>query len=233
MADQNAAQNAALAEPPVRRGSGGRPTREEAVRRDERLIEVATALFMERGFDGTSIDAVAETAGVSKPTVYARYKDKRELFAAVLRQRIATWLAPLSAAAEAQANSTAPKDVRTALYDLSREMIRCSVVPGAMALKRILVAQAVDFPELAKLAHEEGRLRGVRAIATLLQSFADRGELTIDDPELAAEMFLNLVLGHESRMALYGITTDPAEQERRTRAAVDLFLDGVRPRPEK
>ncbi len=66
---------------------GGRPTREEAVRRDARLLDVATRLFMERGFDGTTIDAVAESAGVSKPTVYARYRDKRDLFAAVLRGR--------------------------------------------------------------------------------------------------------------------------------------------------
>src|SRR5271165_5880064 len=89
---------------PGPRGQGGRPTREEAAQRDERLIEVATNLFMERGFEGTSIDAVAEAAGVSKPTVYSRYHDKKGLFAAVLRRRIQRWLAPLSAAAEAQAD---------------------------------------------------------------------------------------------------------------------------------
>ena len=86
---------------PARRGRGGRPTREEAVRRDARLLDVATKLFMERGFDGTSIDAVAVTAGVSKPTVYARYRDKRDLFTAVLRATIECLLAPLSAAAAA------------------------------------------------------------------------------------------------------------------------------------
>lgn len=91
-----------------RRGAGGRPTREEAERRDARLLDVATNLFMERGFDGTSIDAVAEAAGVSKPTVYAHYHDKRDLFAAVLRSRIRRWLAPLSAAAEAQASEATP-----------------------------------------------------------------------------------------------------------------------------
>ena len=49
-------------------------------RRDARLLDIATTLFMERGIDGTFIDAVAEAAGVSKPTVYARYQDKRNLF---------------------------------------------------------------------------------------------------------------------------------------------------------
>src|SRR4030088_2741926 len=108
-----------VGERPLRRGGGGRPTREEAVRRDARLLDVATSLFMERGFDGTSIDAVAEAAGVSKPTVYARYRDKRDLFAAVLRGRIRDWLAPLSAAAEAQATESNPKSVEKNPPELS------------------------------------------------------------------------------------------------------------------
>src|SRR5882762_10152850 len=185
-----------VAERPVRRGAGGRPTREEAVRRDARLLDVATALFMERGFDGTSIDAVAEAAGVSKPTVYARYHDKRDLFAAVLRQRIRLWLAPLSAAAEAQATEASSESIKTTLHELSRHMLAYTLAPEAGALQRILSAQAVQFPELAKLANEEGWLRAVRAVSSLLGQAAARRQIKVDDPELAADIFLNLVLGH-------------------------------------
>src|SRR5258707_9088888 len=130
------------AERPVRRGAGGRPTREEAVRRDARLLDVATTLFMERGFDGTSIDAVAEGAGVSKPTVYARYRDKRDLFAAVLRGRIRDWLAPLSAAAGAHATEAKPKSIKTTLHELSRHMIAYTLAPDAGACQRIRSAPA-------------------------------------------------------------------------------------------
>jgi AcrR family transcriptional regulator len=49
---------------------GGRPTKTAAIQRDLRLLDVATALFMEHGFAATSIDAVAEVARVSKPTVW-------------------------------------------------------------------------------------------------------------------------------------------------------------------
>jgi AcrR family transcriptional regulator len=216
------------AERPVRRGGGGRPTREEAVRRDARWLDVATPLFMERGFDGTSIDAVAEAAGVSKPTVYARYRDKRDLFAAVLRGRIRDWLAPLSAAAEAQATESNPKNIETTLHELSRHMIAQASMPECATLQRILAAQAVQFPALAKLAHEDGWLRGVRGVAILLQQFAARGEIKIDDPELAADLFLNLLLGHSARLALLGIASDPKLLERRRQAAVELFLSGVR-----
>ena len=210
---------------PARRG-GGRPTRAEAVRRDARLLDVATTLFMERGFDCTSIDAVAETAGVSKPTVYARYHDKRDLFAAVLRATIQRWLAPLSAAAEAA--KVNPKGIETTLHDLSRDVLALGSTPEVIMLRRTLAAQAVQFPELAKLAHEEGWLRGVRAVAILLQQFADRGQIKVDDPAIAADLFLSLVLGTSDK--LHGIATRPKIQELRRQAAVKLFLDGVRSR---
>jgi TetR/AcrR family transcriptional regulator, mexJK operon transcriptional repressor len=211
-----------------RRASGGRPTREEAVRRDARLLDVATTLFMERGFDGTSIDAVAETAGVSKPTVYARYHDKRDLFAAVLRERIRLWLAPLSAAAEAQATEAGnPKSIKKTLHELSRHMLAYTLAPQAGTLHRILSAQSVQFPELAKLANEEGWLRAVRAVSSLLRQSAARGEIKVSDPELTADIYLNLVLGHCKRMVHYGIRVDPKTEERHRKAAVDFFLIGV------
>src|ERR1700730_15668256 len=211
---------------PARRGAGGRPPREEAVRRDARLLDVATRLFMERGFDGTSIDAVAETAGVSKPTVYARYRDKRDLFAAVLRATIQRWLAPLSAAAEAA--KVNPKGIETTLHDLSRDVLALGSTPEVIMLRRTLAAQAVQFPELAKLAHEEGWLRGVRAVAILLEQFADRGQIKVEDPAITADLFLSLVLGTSEK--LHGITTRPKVQELRRQAAVKLFLNGVKPR---
>jgi TetR/AcrR family transcriptional regulator, mexJK operon transcriptional repressor len=211
-----------------RRGAGGRPTREEAEARDVRLLEVATRLFMEWGFDCTSIDAVAEAAGISKPTVYARYRDKRDLFAAVLRGRIRRWLAPLSAAAEAQATETSPKNIETTLHELSRHMVAYTLAPEAGALQRIISAQAVQFPELAKLANEEGWLRAVRGVSSILRQSAARGHIKVDDPDLAADLFLNLVLGRGKRLALYGIATDPKAEERHRKAAVDFFLNGVR-----
>ena len=212
----------------ARRGGGGRPTREEAVRRDARLLDVATKLFMERGFDCTSIDAVAETAGVSKPTVYARYHDKRDLFAAVLRATIQRWLAPLSAAAEAA--KVNPKNIETTLHELSRQVLAHASAPEVITLRRILAAQASQFPELAKLAHEEGWVRGVRAIATLLQQFAARGQIKVEDPIMAADLFLSLVLSTSERLMLHGIATRAKIQELRRQAAVGLFLNGVRPR---
>ena len=213
--------------PPPR---SGRPTRAEAELRDARLIEVAAELFMERGYEGTSIDAVAEAARVSKPTVYARHQDKAALFRAVLQRHIRLWLEPLLAAAEAKAGAAETESVETALHELSRTLLALSMKHGASEVKRIVAAQSLHFPELARFAYEEGWLRAVRAIAGLLANFAASGQIEIEDSEIAADLFLNLVLGRSSQGALYGVAIDPDMLERRRKAAVELFLNGARAR---
>jgi TetR/AcrR family transcriptional regulator, mexJK operon transcriptional repressor len=144
----------------------------------------------------------------------------------VLRATIQRWLAPLSAAAEAA--KVNPKSVETTLHDLSRHLLAHASTPEVIMLRRTLAAQAVQFPELAKLGYEEGWLRGVRAIATLLAQFAARGQIKVEDPAIAADLFLSLMLGTSDK--LHGIATRPRIQEQRREAAVKLFLNGVRPR---
>jgi TetR/AcrR family transcriptional repressor of mexJK operon len=65
-------------------------------------------------------------------------------------------------------------------------------------------------------------------VASLLRQSAARGQIEVDDPELAADMFLNLVLGHCRRLVLCGSPADPKTEERHREAAVDFFPIGVR-----
>lgn len=212
---------------PARRGSGGRPTREEAVRRDARLLKVAATIFMERGFEGTSIDAVAEQAGVGKPTIYARYRDKAELFIAVMRERIETWLAPMSAAA-APSHEHDPEDIAATLHMISRHLLSHALKPQSAMVQRMLAAQARQFPELAKHAHQEAWGRATQALAVLFRRSAERGQIRIDEPEVAAGLFLDLIVGSSKRNVLYGIKLDPEFEERRRHVAVELFVAGLR-----
>ena len=76
--------NSSLETAPFRRGPGGRPTREEAARRHEALLDAAGRLFLAGGLSGTSIDAIAAEAGVAKRFIYARYADKGALFVAAI-----------------------------------------------------------------------------------------------------------------------------------------------------
>src|SRR3977135_3169893 len=73
------------------RGHGGRPSRLESAQLSDRILDVATALFLSDGFGATSIEAVAKRAGISKRTFYHRFNGKEMLFEAVVRRLIERW----------------------------------------------------------------------------------------------------------------------------------------------
>jgi TetR/AcrR family transcriptional regulator, mexJK operon transcriptional repressor len=211
----------------VAKSRGGRPTKSAAIQRDLRLIEVATRLFLERGFEATSIDAVAEAARVSKPTVYARYRDKRGLFEAVLRREISRWLSPLSTAAEMQFSKPSGVSVEHCLLELGRQMLVMVSGPEPGALSRIVAAQATNFPELARLAEEEGYLKAVSTMARLFDRMVADGALRIEDTTVAAEVYLNITVGHTFRQATNGIPIDVKAEEKRLRASLRLLMAGI------
>jgi len=210
----------------IKRYTGGRPCAEEAVRRDARLIDIAAQMFMERGFEATTIDAVADAANIGKATLYARYRDKSALFDAVFQRQIDRFVIPLCDAA------TSPTTVRVedALVRVSRRLIGVALAPESIMVHRILISEANRFPELARIAHELGWQRSNVILAKMLRHFADDGQIAVADPELAAEYFVSLVVGRLVRLALLGIATDPAQIERRMHSAIAMFLDGARPR---
>ncbi|MCC8936415.1 TetR/AcrR family transcriptional regulator [Bradyrhizobium ivorense] len=218
----------------VTKSRGGRPTRDAAIERDQRLIEVATRLFLERGFDATSIDAVAEAARVSKPTVYVQYGDKRGLFTAVLRREIARWLAPLAAAAsDIRVDSASDRSVEQRLIDLGRQLLILNCSADSIAFSRILTAQAINFPEVAKLAVDEGWSKAVATTAEFFDQLVDSGALDLEDTTIAAETFLNMVVGHAHRMATFGIPFELEAAEQRMEVSIRLFLAGAVGPPDR
>ena len=176
-------------------------------------------MFMSRGFDGTSIDAVAEAAGMSKRTVYARYRDKNELFSAALRELIERSLVPFK-----QFNPSTSQ-LEPALMAIGRHLLSIALTPRSVGLYRILVAEAERRPELARLAHAEGRRQAIRGIAATLRRHAD--ELRVRDLDHAAEQFLSLVVDSSLRSAAFGLGSGAADIDTKVRAAVDLFLNGA------
>lgn len=211
----------------VLKSRGGRPTKSAAIERDQRLIEVATRLFLDRGFDATSLDAVAEAARVSKLTVYSRYGDKRGLFTAVLRREISRWLAPLASAAEMQLGTSPDISVEQRLLKVGHEMLTFTCGPDALAFSRMLTAQAINFPEIAKLGKEEGWEKALATTARFFDHLVAQGAMDVDDTVIAAEVFLDVVVGHTHRMATFGAVVELKSAEKRLRSVIRLFLAGA------
>jgi len=207
-----------------RRGPGGRPSRVEAERRHKSLLQIAAALFLEHGLRGTSIDAIAQAAGVAKRFIYARYADKGELFAAAIENLIQDRTSALYTI------EIIDEPVEEALLKLARALVELALQPETIAFTRMLIMEAPRFPALVKLDSERNRQRGLGAIVRVLSAFAERGEIVLEDAEMQAELFAILILrGAQHRALIFGME-EPAQLERRTRAAVRLFLNGCRPR---
>lgn len=205
------------------RGHGGRPSRVESAQLSDRILDVATGLFLGDGFGATSIEAVAKRAGISKRTFYHRFRGKEELFEAVVRRLIERWTPPFDAAL-LEAPSLSEALHRTAEY-----MLEVALTDEGLALHRMVIAEAQRFPGLARILYELGAAAGVERIARDLDARIGRGELRPIDSRFAAEQFILMVVTGPRRRALgLGYKLDRAELRSWIDNTVALFLDGCR-----
>lgn len=202
----------------------GRPTREETARLDEEIRLAAVRAFIDRGFDGVTMEEIARAAGVGKPSLYARYSDKVELFAAVVPWALQhlKWSAPDIVIDDG--------DLRASLLSFARAAYARSVDPMMVGLFRMAMAESPRFPQIALTADEITRSPLVRLVVELLQRHAADGELDVADVETAAEHFVGMVHLTPLTFAAFGFRRDDASDDAQLRSAVDLFLDGIRTR---
>ena len=203
---------------------GGRPSRAAAERLGETILEAATELFLGNGYGVTSIEAIARRARISKRTFYSRFRDKAELFGAVVH-RVVERLRPPDDARLFEGGA-----LEEILLRLAQAILQAALTAEALALHRLVVAEATRFPELARLASERGGGReAVRRIAALLDGEVTAGRLALADTSFAAAQFLQMVVATPQRRALgLGPPMSAAELGHWARATVALFLDGCR-----
>ncbi len=190
----------------------------------ERILEVATQLFLAEGYGSTSIEAVAGRAGVSKRTFYHRFEDKAALFAAVVH-RIIEQIRP-------------PPDVPLlegpSLHHILRRLagliLRAALSPQAIALHRLVTAESMRFPNLTRAVYDEGWANeATKLIGDLLARELHDVRLSAQMRAFAAMQFLQLVVTLPQRRTMgLGLPMTPKELEGWADNAVRLFLNGCR-----
>ncbi|MEM9709212.1 MAG: TetR/AcrR family transcriptional regulator [Pseudomonadota bacterium] len=196
------------------------PPRPKAGRKVEQVIAGARTVFVRAGFEGASVDEIAREAGVSKATLYSYFSDKRLLFMEVAK---AECRAQTDAALEEIDRS---RPVREVLFEAGRRMSQFFVSDVGQETYRIVVAESPRFPDLGREFWETGpgRLRAV--LAVFFQEAVDRGELAIDDLELAADQFPELCKAGLHIQLVSGMRSEFSQEEieRTIAGAVDMFL---------
>lgn len=205
------------------RQEGGRSARKRRA-----IIEEATALFLRNGYQGTSMDEVAARAAVSKQTVYKNFADKEQLFTEIIRgiaDRADLILDELRAALRA-ADAKTGDDLERVLTDLAVRYLSAVLRPQVTRLRRLVIAEADRFPELAHYYFEKAQARAIQILADELGAYAERGLLRLADPAVAAGQFAYLVLAMPQDQALFhpGEELRTDEQGQIAKEAVRIFL---------
>ena len=201
----------------------GRLTAEEAAQIPDRLLDAATELFTGAGYANTTMEAIARKAGASSKTVYSRFANKEEVLAAVVRR-----LFDRSVPEEPQADfvQNAGESPRAFLLRVGRELAALSEARETAGLNRLIMAEAFQFPELARLfidLHD----RASAVIREPLERWRESGTLPeAPQARLAAMLFVEMVASIPRIRALLGQPVVRKETEALVTAAVDLFLRG-------
>jgi AcrR family transcriptional regulator len=180
-------------------------------RKRRAIVEAATAAFLDHGYGGTSMDAVAAAAGVSKQTVYQHFGDKQRLFRELIAATVQSASDPVYDEVRRLADSgRLEKDLR----DLARRLLTLVLQPTMMRLRRLVIAETRQFPDLGRIFYDLGPGRTIAALADAFAELTRQGRLNTPDATLAATQFNWLIMSAPVNQAmLLGQDAAPATRE--------------------
>ena len=208
----------------------GRPPKELAGEVDARILDAARKVFLERGFEGASIDEIAEVARSGKPTIYARFRDKRALFTAVVTRDI------LARITEFKSDVPTGPTIEERLTSAASTLVHWGLNSDRIGLLRMAVAEARRFPDLASTVSRTTRdlstELGVRLLGELAQSDELRALPAFAPERLTrtARFFLDLIAVPVLLRALFEVNlkTLDAEIDAHVARSVAFFLAACR-----
>ncbi len=190
--------------------------------RPDEILAAALESFAARGFAATRLEDVAARAGISKGTLYLYFKSKEELFEAVVRARLLPNLERVEALA---ASFEGP----SALL-LERLLLTIAGVVGSQigAIPKLVIAEAGNFPDLARFYLDEVVRRGLRLIGRILRRGIARGEFrAVDVDHTVFCVIAPMLIAALWKSSLETYDDASLDAEALARAHLDLLLRGL------
>ncbi|MGC9640678.1 TetR/AcrR family transcriptional regulator [Acinetobacter pittii] len=185
-----------------------------------RILQAAKAIFLKSGYHGTSMNQIAQEAGVTKLTVYNHFQDKVNLFICAITETCEETLCTK------QFDLDTSADFYQTLFIVCSRALQIIYSPEASKLDHVLLELAAEQNPLALQFFEASHTRMENQLAEFFQKAAQLGFIQADDPIYQTELLLTLLLGVRHHKVLLGITAAPNAQELEQiiRDAIDLFL---------
>lgn len=195
-------------------------------RRDARpaeILEAALACFAQRGFAATRMDDIAERAGVTKGTLYLYFSTKEDLFKELVRGQLVPHIERLEALAQQGGSATEQLERLLGFWAEHVAPSRIAVIP------KLIIAEAGNFPELARFYLHEVVHRGLALVRDILRGGVKRGEFRSLDIDHVAYLLLAPLVFSVLWQHSFGPYDDrPLDVGAMCRAQLDLLRRGLR-----
>ncbi|PWT95880.1 MAG: TetR family transcriptional regulator [Candidatus Melainabacteria bacterium] len=183
----------------------------------DRIVKAALETFLQYGYKGTSMNRVAERAGVIKQTIYSHFNDKEGLFVAIIESLTLEHFR--GQFGERIASPEAPETVLRKIAEVFADRQKDK---SYIALMRTVVGESSRFPELARLYVNTVIKPGMKI---LTDYFDAHPELNIKDPEACARIFCGSLVSYiMTQEILYGKEILPFRMERLADNLIELIL---------
>lgn len=201
-------------EPKFRRRKADRPGE---------IVEAALAVFGEKGFAAARLDEIARRAGVSKGALYLYFETKEDLFRAVVEQAVAPNVTLLRGVA---ASHPGPfRDLAMALTAYVAQVAQTTPLGGVL---KMVIGEARNFPELARVWHDELVAHALGAVAAAVEAAQGRGEVRPGDPRMyALQLISPLLVGVIWRETFTPVGAPPFDIPALMRQHVETLLGGM------
>ena len=192
--------------------------------RRDRILQVAREVFFEEGFNAATMSTIATRLGGSKATLYAYFKNKEDLFDAIIADQCSVIEKMLVLENEGA-------DIRTTLTDLGRELVTAMSSDQSVRTMQLIIEESRRNPELARRFDETGPKVGTERLAAYLAGAHARGEISASDPVHAAGVLAILLKGELFFRRILGLEPEPTPEriEKEVQSAVTNFLAAYAP----
>lgn len=186
------------------------------------VLKAAQAMFLQHGYDATSLEMVIKESGGSRRTIYNEFGNKEGLFKAVILSKVEDVRLRLDGVPDGA-------DIETTLIYVCRRFLRSILTQESLAMFRLLISKVDKLPDIGQSAYQAGPVISIEPLAQYLESQRQKGLLNFDCAEETSRLLVGMADNAMHIRAMLDLDYAPTEQEidQQVTSAVKLFLSGA------
>lgn len=188
----------------VKRSGAGRPKSEE---KRHQIIMAGVVLFLKKGFNGTSMDMVANEAGVSKQTVYSHFSNKDALFTAVIDFKCTEYRI------DAEHIEKSKDDPQQVFHLIGEQFVELLQDPKVVAMYKVVVGESVSNSHTAELFYEAGPKQAMKLLENYLAT-QQQFPISQDKARVLSMVFFNMLKGEFHMKSLLGLPHEMSKEQK-------------------